>query len=78
LKIDNSRVRIKQIERINKIKASRDQKAVDEILGKLTAVAKSGEGNLLELAVEAAKVRATVGEISKALEDVFGRHVPQN
>jgi methylmalonyl-CoA mutase len=77
LRIDNSMVRQKQIERINTVKAKRDAKAVEEILDKLTKAAKDGDANLLELSVEAAKHRATVGEISKALEDVFGRHVPK-
>lgn len=77
LRIDNSKVRAKQIERINTVKATRDNKKVEEILGKLRQAAKDGKENLLGLAVEAAKSRATVGEISKALEDVFGRHVPK-
>jgi methylmalonyl-CoA mutase len=77
LRIDNSKVRAKQIERINTVKATRDNKKVEEVLGKLRQAAKDGKENLLGLAVEAAKSRATVGEISKALEDVFGRHVPK-
>lgn len=78
LKVDNATVRQKQIDRINSVKKSRDNKKCDEILKKLTEAAKSGKGNLLELSVEAAKLRATVGEISKALEDVYGRHVPKD
>lgn len=77
LRIDNSKVRQKQIERINSTKAKRDNKVVDACLQKLRDAAKTGKGNLLELSVEAAKQRATVGEISKALEDVYGRHVPK-
>lgn len=75
--IDNSKVRVQQINRINSIKASRDQKAVDAILKRLTESAKTGAENLLGLSVEAAKARATVGEISYALELVYGRHVPK-
>lgn len=78
LRIDNTKVREKQIDRINQIKSTRDNKAVEEALRSLSEAAKRGKGgNLLELAVDAAKKRATVGEISKALEDVYGRHVPK-
>jgi len=77
LRIDNSKVRDKQIERINQTKKNRDSKKVENVLQRLREAAKSGKENLLGLAVEAAKERATVGEISKALEDVFGRHVPK-
>ena len=59
------------------MKQSRDSKAVESILNRLREAAKTGNENLLGLSVEAAKARATVGEISKALEDVFGRHVPK-
>ena len=59
------------------MKKSRDSKAVESILNRLREAAKTGNENLLGLSVEAAKARATVGEISKALEDVFGRHVPK-
>jgi methylmalonyl-CoA mutase len=59
------------------VKKSRDSKAVESILNRLREAAKTGNENLLGLSVEAAKARATVGEISKALEDVFGRHVPK-
>lgn len=75
LKIDNSEVRRKQIERINKVKASRDSAACQKALDALTSAAASGQGNLMELSVQAAKLRATVGEISLALEKVYGRHV---
>ncbi|HKJ44798.1 MAG TPA: methylmalonyl-CoA mutase [Balneolales bacterium] len=74
LDIDNSMVRQKQIERINKVKAERDDKKVNETLQALTKAAEDEKANLLELAVEAARARATVGEISDALEKVYGRH----
>lgn len=77
LRIDNTKVRQKQIDRINNMKKARDNKAVESILNRLREAAKTGGENLLALSVEAAKARATVGEISKALEDVFGRHVPK-
>lgn len=78
LKVDNDAVRKKQIDRINQVKASRDNKKVEETLNALTECAKTGEGNLLELSVEAAKARATLGEISYALEKIWGRHVPKD
>lgn len=59
------------------MKAARDSKKVEAILQRMREAAKTGSENLLALSVEAAKARATVGEISKALEDVFGRHVPK-
>ena len=68
LKIDNSEVRRKQIERINSTKAGRDEAKCQASLAALTLSAETGEGNLLALSVEAAKNRATVGEISLALE----------
>ncbi|GIV38458.1 MAG: methylmalonyl-CoA mutase [Thermonema sp.] len=74
LEVDNTAVRQKQIERIRRVKASRDEKAVQQALEALTRCAQTGEGNLLELAVEAARRRATLGEISYALEKVFGRY----
>jgi len=73
LDVDNVRVRESQIARLEKIRASRDQAACDAALAALEEGAKSG-GNLLELAVEAARARASVGEISMAMEKVFGRH----
>ena len=73
LKIDNAAVRERQIEKLNRLKAERDQAEVQETLSALTDGARGG-ANLLALAVEAAKARATVGEISLALEQVFGRH----
>lgn len=74
LEIDNSKVREQQLERLKKLRESRNEKEVNEILDQLTAAAKSGEGNLLELAVEAARKRASLGEISLALEKVYGRY----
>jgi methylmalonyl-CoA mutase len=77
LEVDNQTVRKQQIERLNQIKSSRDNAKVKEALERITEVAKSGSGNLLELAVEAARHRATLGEISDALESVFGRYKAQ-
>lgn len=74
LEVDNTSVRTKQIERLNDIKQNRDQTAVQEILNKLTQAAKDGSENLLALAIEAARRRVTLGEISDALEEIFGRH----
>ena len=72
--VDNVSVRESQIKRLEKIRGTRDQAACDTALGDLETAAKSGEGNLLTLAVEAARARATVGEISMAMEKAFGRH----
>ncbi|MDG4716280.1 methylmalonyl-CoA mutase [Winogradskyella marincola] len=77
LEVDNQTVRNQQIERLNNIKSTRDTKAVKDALAKLTAAAKSGEENLLALAVDAARKRATLGEISDALEAEFGRYKAQ-
>lgn len=77
LEVDNQTVRDQQIERLNHIKSTRDTKAVTDALSKLTAAAKSGEENLLALAVDAARKRATLGEISDALEAEFGRYKAQ-
>lgn len=74
LAIDNSAVRLSQIARLEKVRSNRDQQAVDQALQLLTDAAASGQGNLLELAVEAARHRATLGEISDAIEEVSGRH----
>lgn len=74
LDIDNSLVRQKQIDRINQMKAERDEAQVTTILAELTEIARSGDGNLLECAVNAARARATIGEISDAIESVSGRH----
>ena len=72
--IDNTAVRDAQIRRLEQIRAARDGAAVEKALAEITALARSGEGNLLSAAVEAARVRATVGEISDAMEEVFSRH----
>jgi methylmalonyl-CoA mutase len=74
LEVDNTAVRISQIERLKKLKAERDNEAVTAALNAITESARTGEGNLLELAVDAARKRATLGEISDAMESVFGRH----
>ena len=74
LAVDNTAVRESQIKRLNELKANRDQAAVDKALAAITECVKTGEGNLLELAVEAAKVRATLGEISYACEVEVGRY----
>jgi len=77
LEIDNAAVREAQIARLEAIRSSRDQAAVDEILAQITRVAGGEEGNLLELSVEAVRRRATVGEISDAMEAEFGRFAAQ-
>ncbi|MCE7055802.1 methylmalonyl-CoA mutase [Algoriphagus sp. AGSA1] len=75
--VDNQAVRTSQLERLKKLKESRNQQEVGTTLEALTKAAKSGEGNLLELAVNAARKRATLGEISDAMEEAFGRHQAQ-
>ena len=77
LDVDNNMVRKQQIERLDHIKATRDNAKVTECLAKLIECAKTKNGNLLELAVEAARYRATLGEISDALETVYGRYKAQ-
>lgn len=72
--IDNGAVRAAQIARIKQIKTTRNAGAVESALKALTEAARSGKGNLLELAIVAARARATVGEISDALEVVYGRY----
>ncbi len=74
LDVDNTAVREAQIARLGKLKSERDSRRVEATLGALTESASSGRGNLLELAVDAARARATVGEITSAMEKVFGRH----
>jgi methylmalonyl-CoA mutase len=74
LEIDNDAVRIEQVDRLEQIRQDRDDQKVSKTLEALTACAKTGKGNLLELAVTAAKERATLGEISDALEAEFGRY----
>ncbi|MBL8585501.1 MAG: methylmalonyl-CoA mutase [Bradyrhizobiaceae bacterium] len=73
-KVDNTAVRHMQIEKLNQLRAERDAAKVQECLDALTRAAEGGNGNLLALAVDAARTKATVGEISYALEKVFGRH----
>lgn len=77
LEVDNSAVRESQIKRIKELKTSRNEASCQAALAALTTCAKSGQGNLLELAVTAAQARATLGEISYALESVFGRYQAQ-
>ena len=74
LKVDNSAVRAKQLDKLARLKAERDPAALKEALDALTRAADRGNGNLLALAINAARAKATVGEISAALEKVFGRH----
>jgi methylmalonyl-CoA mutase len=74
LEVDNRAVRENQLARLAEVRRTRDSKAVGEALAALTKAAETGEGNLLELSVNAARVRATLGEISAALEKVFGRY----
>ncbi len=77
LEVDNQTVRKQQIERLDQIKSTRNNAKVAECLAQLTQCAKTGKGNLLDLAVNAARNRATLGEISDALESVFGRYKAQ-
>jgi methylmalonyl-CoA mutase len=74
LKVDNGAVRQLQIDKLSRLKRDRDPQAVADALGALTRNASGGNGNLLALAIDAARAKATVGEISLALEQVFGRH----
>jgi methylmalonyl-CoA mutase len=74
LEVDNVKVREGQIARLQTIRASRDASAVQSALAALTEAARSGQGNLLDLSIKAIRLRATVGEVSDALEAVFGRH----
>ncbi|MDR6300273.1 methylmalonyl-CoA mutase [Mesonia maritima] len=77
LEVDNKTVRKQQIERLEKIKAERNTSKTEAALAKLTEAAEKEEGNLLALAVDAARERASIGEISMALEKVYGRHKAQ-
>ncbi len=77
LDVDNTKVRAQQIERLKKLKAERDPAKVKDALNALTECARSGQGNLLALAVTAAECRCTLGEISSALETVYGRYKAQ-
>jgi methylmalonyl-CoA mutase len=74
LDVDNNKVRIQQLERLVKLKAERNNTKAEEALDALTECAKTGKGNLLELAINAARLRCSLGEISYALEKVFGRY----
>jgi methylmalonyl-CoA mutase len=74
LKVENSTVRRLQIDKLKRLRSERDQKEVDQALAALTRSAGEGNGNLLALAIDAARAKATVGEISDAMEKVFGRH----
>jgi methylmalonyl-CoA mutase len=74
LEVDNTAVRISQIKRLEKLRANRDNAKVERCLKAITTAAETGEGNLLELAIYAARERASLGEISDAMEKVFGRH----
>lgn len=74
LDVDNTKVRESQLERLKLLKQNRDEKACQEVLSRLTQCVKTGKGNLLELAVEAAQKRATLGEISYACETIVGRY----
>ncbi|MFJ2816611.1 methylmalonyl-CoA mutase [Streptomyces sp. NPDC087294] len=76
LKVDNTSVRTQQTEKLRRLRAERDEKACQQALDALTQAA-AGEGNLLELSVNAARAKATVGEISDALERAYGRHASQ-
>jgi len=74
LDVDNAAVREAQIARLTKMRAERDEAACQQALDAITAACESGQGNLLDLSVKAARLRASVGEISDAMEKVFGRH----
>ncbi len=74
LEVDNTAVRLSQIERLNKMKTERNTAEVKVALAAITEAAKNGSGNLLELAVDAARKRASLGEISDAMEEAFGRY----
>jgi methylmalonyl-CoA mutase len=77
LKIDNAEVRARQLSKLQQLKGTRDVSATEAALRALSDAAQSGRGNLLEFSVRAARAKATVGEISLALEKTFGRHVAQ-
>lgn len=78
LEINNDSVRLDQIQRIQQVKSKRDSSKVKACLENIRTAAKTSDGNILKLAVEAARARATLGEISTALEDVFGRYQARN
>lgn len=74
LSVDNTMVRKEQIDRINQVRQTRDNNKTTKILSEITECCKTGKGNLLALAIDAARARATVGEITDAMEKVYGRH----
>ncbi len=74
LDVDNAKVRIQQIDRLQQLKANRDETKVQEALDAITEAARSGKGNLLALGIAAARLRATLGEISFAMEKIYGRY----
>ena len=76
LKVENSRVRAEQLAKLQQLRADRDQSKVEAALQELSRAA-AGDGNLLELSIDAARAKATVGEISDALEKVYGRHAAE-
>ena len=76
LKVENSRVRAEQLAKLQQLRADRDQSKVEAALQELSRAA-AGNGNLLELSIDAARAKATVGEISDALEKVYGRHAAE-
>ncbi|CAG0906672.1 unnamed protein product, partial [Darwinula stevensoni] len=78
LKVDNTKVRLEQIDRLTEIKSKRDDQKVRSTLQAITECARTGSGNLLELAIIAARERATLGEITMAMEEVFGRYKATN
>jgi len=77
LKVDNSAVRARQIEKLERLRGERDPAAVESALAALTEAAASGTGNLLDLSIRAARAKATVGEITAAMEQVYGRHTAE-
>jgi methylmalonyl-CoA mutase len=77
LKLDNVTIRSRQIDKLKRLRAERDEAACEAALDRLAKVAETGEGNLLAASVDAVRAHATVGEVSAALEKVWGRHVPQ-
>jgi methylmalonyl-CoA mutase len=77
LKLDNAAIRCRQIEKLKRLRAERDEANCRAALGRLAEVARTGEGNLLAASVDAARAHATVGEMSSALEEAWGRHVAE-
>jgi methylmalonyl-CoA mutase len=77
LRVDNAEVRTEQVDKLRRLRSERDETTCQQMLDRLTASADTGEGNLLALAVDAARAMATVGEISDALEKVYGRHTAE-